>query len=302
MLGVSTKVNPCLLFSGNSSSCPVLFILMVIILQTPFSESFAQYLGSSNSSICPPPEYFANLLLGLVNNVIPPLSSKSKSNPADASGGRTNFSKPHASTQAGGNSNADAQRAFYQNQDPGSYTQLVLETAAIEILSLSVPASQIVSSLVQLIAHVQAILIQSNTGQGMSGGLGQNSGLPTSPSGAGAESAGASRANTSASGISANFVSRSGYSCQQLSVLMIQACGFLLAQLPPEFHMQLYSEAARIIKDCRWLSDSSRPVKELNSAVGYALLDPTWASQDGTSTAIGTVRQFCLLCSYPISA
>ncbi|KAM3243520.1 hypothetical protein ACQJBY_055449 [Aegilops geniculata] len=278
-------------FYGHLPSKLIVRILNVlgVSTKTPFSESFAQYLGSSNSSICPPPEYFANLLLGLVNNVIPPLSSKSKSNPADASGGRTNFSKPHASTQAGGNSNADAQRAFYQNQDPGSYTQLVLETAAIEILSLSVPASQIVSSLVQLIAHVQAMLIQSNTGQGMSGGLGQNSGLPTSPSGAGAESAGASRGNTSASGISANFVSRSGYSCQQLSVLMIQACGFLLAQLPPEFHMQLYSEAARIIKDCRWLSDSSRPVKELNSAVGYALLDPTWASQDSTSTAIGNI-------------
>lgn len=70
---------------------------------------------------------------------------------------------------------------------------------------------------------------------------------------------------------------------------MIQACGFLLAQLPPEFHMQLYSEAARIIKDCRWLADSSRPVKELDSAVGYALLDPTWASQDNTSTAIGNI-------------
>ena len=291
------------LFCGNSSTCLILFILIVSILQTPFSESFAQYLGSSNSSICPPPEYFANLLLGLVNNVIPPLSSKSKSNPADASGStaRTSFSKPHASTQAGGNSSADGQRAFYQNQDPGSYTQLVLETAAIEILSLSVPASQIVSSLVQLIAHVQAMLIQSNTGQGMSGGLGQNSGLPTSPSGGGAESAGANRANTSASGISANFVSRSGYSCQQLSVLMIQACGFLLAQLPPEFHTQLYSEAARIIKDCRWLADSSRPVKELDSAVGYALLDPTWASQDNTSTAIGTVSPFSFtVCFAPV--
>ncbi|XP_051192824.1 mediator of RNA polymerase II transcription subunit 23 [Lolium perenne] len=280
-------------FYGHLPSKLIVRILNVlgVSTKTPFSDSFAQTLGSSNSSICPPPEYFANLLLGLVNNVIPPLSSKSKSNPADASGNtaRTSFSKPHASAQAGGSSNADGQRAFYQNQDPGSYTQLVLETAAIEILSLSVPASQIVSSLVQLIAHVQGTLIQSNSGQGMSGGLGQNSGLPTSPSGGGAESAAANRANTSASGISANFVSRSGYSCQQLSVLMIQACGFLLAQLPPEFHMQLYSEAARIIKDCRWLADSSRPVKELDSAVGYALLDPTWASQDNTSTAIGNI-------------
>lgn len=252
--------------------------------QTPFSESFAKYLVSSNSSICPPPEYFANLLLNLVNNVIPPLSSKSKSNSADTT--RSTFNKHHVSSQPGGIGNTDGQRAFYQNQDPGSYTQLVLETAAIEILSLPVPPAQIVSSLVQIIAHIQAMLIQSNSSQGISGGLGQSSGLPTSPSG-GAESSGPNQASA-ASGINAtNFVSRSGYSCQQLSVLMIQACGLLLAQLPPEFHMQLYSEAARVIKDCWWLADSSRPVKDLDSAVGYALLDPTWASQDNTSTAIG---------------
>jgi mediator of RNA polymerase II transcription subunit 23 len=229
-------------------------------------------------------------LFGLVNNVIPPLSCKSKSNPSDAAGStaRTTYNKPYTSS-AGGISNSDGQRAFYQNQDPGSYTQLVLETAAIEILSLCVPASQIVSSLVQIIAHVQAMLIQSNSGHGMSGGLGQNSGVPTS-SGGGVEPVGANRPNTTASGINAsNFVSRSGYSCQQLSVLMIQACGLLLAQLPPEFHTLLYAEAARIIKDCWWLADSSRPVKELDSAVGYALLDPTWASQDNTSTAIGNI-------------
>ncbi|AQK80422.1 Mediator of RNA polymerase II transcription subunit 23 [Zea mays] len=128
----------------------------------------------------------------------------------------------------------------------------------------------------------------------MSGGLGQSSRLPTSPSGA-AESSGPNQANSAAIGINAtNFVSRSGYSCQQLSVLMIQACGLLLAQLPPEFHMQLYSEAARVIKDCWWLADGSRPVKELDSAVGYALLEPTWASRDNTSTAIVTLLPFCI--------
>lgn len=279
-------------FYGHLPSKLIVRILNVlgVSTKTPFSESFAQYLASSNSSICPPPEYFANLLFGLVNNVIPPLSCKSKSNPSDAAGStaRTTYNKPYTSS-AGGISNSDGQRAFYQNQDPGSYTQLVLETAAIEILSLCVPASQIVSSLVQIIAHVQAMLIQSNSGHGMSGGLGQNSGVPTS-SGGGVEPVGANRPNTTASGINAsNFVSRSGYSCQQLSVLMIQACGLLLAQLPPEFHTLLYAEAARIIKDCWWLADSSRPVKELDSAVGYALLDPTWASQDNTSTAIGNI-------------
>lgn len=243
-------------------------------------------MGSSNSVGCPPQEYFANLLLGLVNNVIPSLNSKAKS---DSTGDPcSNFGRPAANrSQATSINCSDGQKAFYQNQDPGTYTQLVLETAAIEILSLPASASQVVASLVQIVVHIQPTLIQSGNGlQSMSHG--QNSGLPTSPSGGSPESMNTSRSTTSTTWVNANnFVSKSGYSCQQLSCLMIQACGLLLAQLPPEFHMQLYSEASRIIKDCWWLVDSKKSLKELDSAVGYALLDSTWASQDNTSTAIG---------------
>jgi mediator of RNA polymerase II transcription subunit 23 len=46
-------------------------------------------------------------------------------------------------------------------------------------------------------------------------------------------------------------------------------------------------EASRIIKESWWLTDGKRSLGELDSAVGYALLDPTWAAQDNTSTAIG---------------
>lgn len=275
-------------FYGKLPSKLIVRILKVLdISKIPLSQTFPQYVGSPNSG-CPPAEYFATLLLGLVNNVIPPLNTKSKSestgDPSNNSG-RPSLNKSQSSSQ----NSTDGQKAFYQNQDPGSYTQLVLETAAIEILSLPVTASQIVSSLVHIVVHVQPTLIQSSNGlQGMSSGIGPNSGLPTSPSGVTVESSNTNR--TSATGINAtNFVSRSGYSCQQLSCLMIQACGLLLAQLPPEFHMQLYSEASRIIKDCWWLIDGKRSLKELDSAVGYALLDPSWASQDNTSTAIGNI-------------
>jgi mediator of RNA polymerase II transcription subunit 23 len=177
----------------------------------------------------------------------------------------------------------DSQKAFYQNQDPGSYTQLVLETAAIEILSLPASPAQVVSSLVQIVVHIQSSLIQSS---------GQTSGGPNVPAAGVTEQMGGGIS----SGINmAGLVSKSGYSSQQLSCLMIQACGLLLAQLPQEFHMQLYSEAARVIKECWWLADGSRPLKDLDSAVGYALLDPTWASQDNTSTAIGMVPFFLCL-------
>lgn len=243
-------------------------------------------MASSNAAVCPPQEYFANLLLGLVNNVIPSLNSKARS---DSSGDPcSNFGRPAVNRSQATSVNSDGQKAFYQNQDPGTYTQLVLETAAIEILSLPASASQVVASLVQIVVHIQPTLIQSGNGlQSISHG--QNSGLPTSPSGGSTESMNTSRSTSSTTWVNANnFVSKSGYSCQQLSCLMIQACGLLLAQLPPEFHMQLYSEASRIIKDCWWLVDGKRSLKELDSAVGYALLDSTWASQDNTSTAIGT--------------
>lgn len=202
---------------------------------------------------------------------------------------RGSQSKNAAAAQSGSTGAAEGQKAFYQIQDPGTYTQLVLETAVIELLSLPVSASQIVSSLVQVVVHIQPTLIQSSSSMhGSSNGIAQTSGLPTSPSGGSTDSMNASRSAPSVSGInSPSFVSRSGYSWQQLSCLLIQACGLLLAQLPQDFHAQLYLEVSRIIKDSWWLSDGKRSPGELDSAVNYALLDPTWAAQDYTSTAIG---------------
>lgn len=234
-------------------------------------------------------DYFATLLLGLVNHVIPPLSNSCKNGQAGEilnSSVRYQHNKTQATSQAAPTIAPEGQKPFYQIQDPGTYTQLILETAVIEILSLPVTASQIVSSLVQIVVHIQPTLVQSSNGLHPSG-VGQSSVLPTSPSGGSSDSLGATR-NPSVSGLSnSNFVWRSGYTCQQLSCLLIQACGLLLAQLPPDFHIQLYTEAARVIKESWWLTDGKRSVGELESAVCYALLDPTWAAQDNTSTAIG---------------
>ena len=184
---------------------------------------------------------------------------------------------------------SEGQKAFYQIQDPGTYTQLMLETAVIEILSLPISAFQIVSSLIQIVVHIQPTLVQSSNGLHVaSNGVGSGSVLPTSPSGGSTDSLSANRSIPSVSGINtSSFVSRSGYTCQQLSCLLIQACGLLLAQLPTDFHKQLYVEASRLIKESWWLTDGKRSLGELDSAVGYALLDPTWAAQDNTSTAIG---------------
>ncbi|XVF03892.1 hypothetical protein REPUB_Repub05bG0032400 [Reevesia pubescens] len=45
------------------------------------------------------------------------------------------------------------------------------------------------------------------------------------------------------------------------------------------------------IKESWWLTDRKRSLGELDSAVSYALLDPTWASQDDTSTAIADLDE-----------
>ncbi|KAI4373214.1 hypothetical protein MLD38_011365 [Melastoma candidum] len=280
-------------FYGHLPGKLIVRILKVLDLnKIPFSESFPQHISSPNPVMCPPLDYFATLLLGLVNNVIPLLGSSAKS----SSGGdtlngssRAPPNKAPPTTQAGQGNSADAQKSFYQIQDPGTYTQLMLETAVIELLSLPVPASQIVSSLVQIVVNIQPTLIQSsNSIHGAPNSMGQA--LPTSPSGGSTDSLGTSRSSPSVSGLStSNFVWKSGYSCQQLSCLLIQACGLLLAQLPTEFHAQLYVEASRVVKESWWLTDGKRSLGQLDSAVGYALLDPTWAAQDNTSTAIGNI-------------
>ncbi|KAJ0257673.1 Mediator of RNA polymerase II transcription subunit 23 [Hirschfeldia incana] len=282
-------------FYGHLPGQLVVKILRVLGLsKIPFSESFPQYITHTGAATCPPLDYFANLLLNLVNNVIPPLSSSSNCSSRSGSMAdilNTSARPPHGKTpgasQPGPANASEGQKAFYQIQDPGTYTQLVLETAVIEILSLPVPASQIVSSLVQIIVSIQSTLIQSGSGfHGAANGVGQGSALPTSPSGGSTDSMGASRSGCMNT---ASFVSRSGYTCQQLSCLLIQACGLLLAQLPPEFHTQLYMEASRVIRETWWLNDGKRSQGEVDSAVGYALMDPTWAAQDNTSTAIGNV-------------
>ncbi|CAH2033702.1 unnamed protein product [Thlaspi arvense] len=287
-------------FYGHLPGTLVMRILRVLDLsKIPFSESFPQYISTTSPPPpCPPLDYFATLLLNLVNNVIPPLSSSS--NCSSRSGSMADFlnssarpphGKPPGASQPGPANASEGQKAFYQIQDPGTYTQLVLETAVIEILSLPVSASEIVSSLVKIIVNIQSTLIQSGNGfHGAANGVGQGSVLPTSPSGGSTDSMSASRSTCVIPGINtASFVSRSGYTCQQLSCLLIQACGLLLAQLPPDFHTQLYMEASRVIRETWWLNDGKRSEGEIDSAIGYALMDPTWAAQDNTSTAIGNI-------------
>uniref|UniRef100_A0A7N0ULE3 Mediator of RNA polymerase II transcription subunit 23 n=1 Tax=Kalanchoe fedtschenkoi TaxID=63787 RepID=A0A7N0ULE3_KALFE len=283
-------------FYGNLPAKLIVRILNVLDLsKIPFSESFPQHLSSSNPANCPPPDYFASLLLRIVNNVIPPLSSNLKSGSASDTANiiRVPNNKVQPTSQSGLTA-SEGQKAFYQIQDPGTYTQLVLETAVIELLSLPVSTSQIVTSLVQIIIHVQPTLIQSSNGfHGGTNNTAPSSVLPTSPSGASTDSLNTSKSAPSSTGTNtSNFVSRSGYTCQQLSCLLIQACGLLMAQLPPDFHLQLYIEASQLIKGTWCLSDVKWSPGELDSAVGYSLLDPTWAAQDNTSTEIGNLVAF----------
>ncbi|KAM7275982.1 hypothetical protein ACFE04_017848 [Oxalis oulophora] len=250
-------------FYGHLPGKLILRILNVLdISKIPLTESFRQHINSSNTGISPPLDYFATLLMNLVNKVIPPLKTNYKSGPTAPS---------------------DDPKPFYQIQDPGTYTQLILETTVIELLSLPLSPSQIVLSLVKIVASIQSTLNQSRSSPN-SAGLG--SVLPTATPGGGNtdNSSDANRSIPSVSGINSSvFASRSGYTFQQLSCLLIQACGLLLAQLPISFHSSIYSEVARVIKESLWLTDG------IDSAASNALVDPAWAAQDITSTAIGNI-------------
>lgn len=214
----------------------------------PFSRSFQEHINSSNAS-CPPLEYFAYLLLNLVNNVIPPLpNSKGEG-------------QNHSYHQLGSVDAFEPRKAFYQIQDPGTYTQLILETAVIEILSLPVTTTQIISAFVQIIINKGKIIPNLTK---------SNHGFHTSTT----SSDSYSDSNNSFVGCGSNPLTI-GFDCSNF-VLAIQACGLLLAQLPVEFHIKLYDEVSYVIKE-----------HELHSLVGYALLDPTWAVQENTSTAFG---------------
>ncbi|XP_019424087.1 PREDICTED: mediator of RNA polymerase II transcription subunit 23-like isoform X2 [Lupinus angustifolius] len=281
-------------FYGHLPAKLIVRILQVLdINKIPFSVSFPQQISSSNPATCPPLDYFGTLLLGIVNNVIPQLHNSKSGSMEDASNNalRTPPNKPPGVSQPEPENAPEGKKAFYQIQDPGTYTQLVLETAVVEILSLPVSASQIVHSLVQIIVNIQSMLIQSSNGlHGGLNGAGQGSVFPTSPSGGSSDSLGASRSSPSVSGINtSNFAARSGYTWQQLSCLLIQACGLLLSQLPSDFHFQFYLETTRIIKENWWIADGKRSLGEIDSAIGYALLDPTSAAENNTSTPNGNV-------------
>ncbi|KAJ0435823.1 putative mediator complex, subunit Med23 [Helianthus annuus] len=245
-------------FYGHLHAKLIFRILNVLnIKKVPFSKLFQERINSLEAT-CPPLEYFTSLLLKIVNNVIPSLHiSKDE--------GQNRNYNPTTNRSGSANNAFEPQKAFYQIQDPGTYTQLVLETAVIEILSLPVTATQIISAFVQIIVKivkVQLNPIQSNNGFGMS-----PSSLDSFSDSNNASGDCGSKSNPLTIGV--DFSN---------SVSMIQACGLLLAQLPVEFHVKLYEEASRVIKD-----------NESHSVVAYALLDPTWAAQDNTSTALGNV-------------
>ncbi|KAI3731555.1 hypothetical protein L1987_62744 [Smallanthus sonchifolius] len=238
-------------FYGHLPGKLILRILNILdIKKMPFSKSFQEHINSSKAT-CPPLEYFTSLLLNLVNNVIPPLHN------SKGEGQNRNYNP--TTNQSGSTDAFERQKAFYQIQDPGTYTQLILETAVIEILSLPVTATQVISAFVQII--VKLVKIQPNLIQ-------SNHGFHTSNS--------PSESKDSSVGCGSNPLT-TGFDFSNF-VLVIQACGLLLAQLPVEFHIKLYEEVSRVIKD-----------NELHSVVGYALLDPTWAAQDNTSTVLGNM-------------
>lgn len=236
-----------------------------IMLQIPFSEAFLQHIRPVNSGNSPSYDYFQNLLVGLVNNVIPPLHGKPGTLAMGADGlSSSRFLNRNQAAANTATNTTEVNKAFYLHQDPGSYNQLLLETAVVELLSLPPP---LLNQIVAMLIHI-AVKLPNSFQAGPPK-------TPLSPSAGGAEALSGQTASAS----SAQFVH---------SPLMIQACGLLLAQLPITFHGPIYTETARIIKkDCWWLTDPNKQSRDLDAIFGYSTWDPSWGARDDTATVIG---------------
>lgn len=233
----------------------------------PFSETFLQQIKAFNTGSSPSYEYFHNLLVGLVNNVIPPLHGKPGTSATGGDGllsSRFVLNRNQAAASTANNT-TEVNKAFYLHQDPGSYNQLLLETAVVELLSLPPPPNQIVAMLIHIAVKLPTSFPQGGPPK-----------TPQSPSSGGEALSGQSSSGLNNS--SPQFTH---------SPLMIQACGLLLAQLPVAFHGAIYSETARIIKkDCWWLTDPSKQSRDLDAIFGYSTWDPSWGARDDTATVI----------------
>ncbi len=254
---------------GLCSANYMMLMLAVMRMQIPFSEAFLPHIKSVNSVNTPSYDYFANLLVGLVNNVIPPLNGKTKTSPTGVDGlptlSRPGPNRGQAASSPTTSNTSEVNKAFYLHQDPGTYSQLLLETAVVELLSLTPPPTQIVAMLIQIAVRLPVSHAQPGTPRS-----------PLSPS-----SLGDPLSGSNAAGLTSPTT-------QYASPLMIQACGLLLAQLPTAFHGAIYGETARIIKkDCWWLTDPNKQSRDLDSIFGYSTWDPSWAVQDETATVIG---------------
>ncbi|CAM6090169.1 unnamed protein product [Calypogeia fissa] len=265
-------------FYGSLPSKLVVRLLGSLDLtKIPFSDTFLQHV-SLNTGNTLSHEYYSNLLHGLVTKVIPPwnnVRSKASSAAADVIPQPTRSNSNRSTTTvptSGATTTPEVQKAFYQHQDPGTYTQLVLETAVVELLSLPPPPNLVVTMLVNA-----AVRIPSPPPLGGHSGHGtpRSPLLPTSPTNVGTDS--------SNSGSISVSQSVSLTSCP----LVIQACGLLLAQLPTAFHGAFYSETARIIKDSWWVTDINKPARELGPVFSHVIWDPTWAVQDEMSNVLG---------------
>ncbi len=255
---------------GLCSANYMMLMLAVMTMQIPFSEAFLQHIKSVNSGNSPSYDYFANLLVGLVNNVIPPLNGKTKTSSMGVDGlptlSRPGPNRGQAASSPTTSNTSEVNKAFYLHQDPGTYNQLLLETAVVELLSLPPPPTQIVAMLIQIAVRLPVSHAQPGTPRS-----------PLSPS-----SLGDPLSGSNAAGLTSPTTQYAS------SPLMIQACGLLLAQLPTAFHVAIYSETVRIIKkDCWWLTDPSKQSRDLDSIFGYSTWDPSWAVQDETATVIG---------------
>eukprot|EP00897_Mesotaenium_endlicherianum_P002683 jgi/Mesen1/2442/ME000158S01646 len=286
------------------------------IPKVPFSPAFLLQMRSPDAGgALPGPEYFSQLLASLATHVVPPLHGRPASSSELMREAMSAALGSHSHLRAGPAA-PGGERPLLEHIETGTYVHLALETAAMELLSLSLPADeaeeqmprQIVAMLVAAAISPSAAAAASPSsvsraphgsaaagagsagaggpggGGGESGAAGGGAGGAAAPAAAGGGGGGAGTGAAAGAGGQAAMTAVTA----AVQPLMVQACALLLAQLPAMFQTALYRHVVALLRDMPLLTAPSVWSGSGGQAVlDLALAGSLWSAGDNTSTRLG---------------
>eukprot|EP00850_Spirogloea_muscicola_P008367 SM000044S16014 [mRNA] locus=s44:548456:560883:- [translate_table: standard] len=216
--------------------------------KVPFSSPFLQLMQTAGLQGTAPLHYFSSLLSSLAIHVVPPVHNRMSPAPAYLSGG---FGLPPSVPLEGS-------RGFCHYQGWSTHTQLLLETAVLEILALPPVPDAIIERLVEAAVTVPPPVAYQGRFVAV-------------------DTAGGQAALTAP------------------TLLKIQACGLLLAQLPEPFHMPFYRLVAGQIVSSPWVTQANALLADMEPIIGRFVGDASWSAANEVMNPLGKHRNMLAL-------